>query len=72
MRVRVTATNADGSASAQSDQTAAVEACDIVGGAEEHRGTDDLRHAEGRSDADRRQRQLVGQPDRLHVCVAAL
>ena len=44
----------------------------IVGSAEEHVGTDDHGHAEGRADADRRQRQLVRQPDHLHLRVAAL
>ena len=72
MRVRVTATNTDGSASAQSDQTAAVEPADVDRCAEEHLGPDDLRHAEGRSDVDRREWQLDRQPDHLHLCVAAL
>ena len=39
-------------------------ACNVGGCAEEHRRPDDLRHAEGRPDSDRRQRQLDRQPDR--------
>ena len=72
MRVRVTATNADGSASAQSDQTAAVEAATSSAAPKNTSAPTISGTAEGRSDADGRQRQLVRQPDRLHVCVAAL
>ena len=59
MRVRVTATNTDGSASAQSDQTAAVEAATSSAAPKNTSAPTITGTREGRSDADRRQRQLV-------------
>ena len=72
MRVAVTATNADGSASAQSAQTAVGDGGCLGCGAGEHVGSDDHRDREGRSDADGERGELVGQADRLRLRVAAL
>jgi len=51
LRVRVTATNADGSASAESNQTTVVAPATSTAGPKKHRGSDHLRHAEGRPGA---------------------
>ena len=72
MRVRVTATNADGSASAQSDQTTVVAPATSSQCTEEHRRADDLRYREGRGGAHGERRIVDGQSDRVCLPVAAL
>ena len=72
MRVKVTATNADGSSSAQSGADRSGRSGVGRRGAAEHRPAGDLGHARGRRDADGRRRHLDRQPDVVLVPVAAL
>ncbi len=58
MRVRVTATNADGSDSAQSAQSETVARCDLEQRTAGDRPSDHLRHAPRRPDTDNRRRKL--------------